>query len=110
MSFPDNVRIVLVEPEHPANIGSAARAMFTLGLSQLVVVKPACDPYSDEACRLAHSAADVIRNIRVVTRVEEALADTVFSVGTTRRARRVGYRILTPAEAVQQIVQREAGA
>src|SRR6185295_16430204 len=101
MSFPNHVRIVLVEPEHPGNIGSAARAMFTLGLSQLVVVKPACDPYSEEACRLAHSAAEVIRTMRVVTRLDEALAETVFSVGTTRRVRRVGYPIFTPEEAVQ---------
>jgi len=106
MSFPADVRIVLVEPEHPGNVGSAARALFTMGMSQLVVVNPACDPCADEALALAHSAADVIRNMRVVSRLEEALADTVFSVGTTRRTRRVAYPVFNPAEAVQQIKER----
>ncbi len=107
MPFPENVRIILVEPEYPGNVGSAARAMFTLGLSQLFVVNPACDPRADEAWWLAHSAANVVRNMRVVSRLEEALADTVFSVGTTRRVRRVGYPIFTPEEAVAQIRSRD---
>jgi tRNA C32,U32 (ribose-2'-O)-methylase TrmJ len=70
MPFPDNVRIVLVEPEFAGNVGSAARALFTMGLSQLVVVNPACDPRADEAYWLAHSAKSVVRNLRVVTRLE----------------------------------------
>jgi TrmH family RNA methyltransferase len=106
MPFPADVRIVLVEPEHAGNVGSAARALFTMGLSQLVVVNPACDPRADEALALAHSAADVVRNIRVVSRLEEALADTVFSIGTTRRTRRVAYPVFNPAEAVCQIAER----
>jgi TrmH family RNA methyltransferase len=110
MPFPSNVRIVLVEPEHPGNVGSAARALFTMGLAQLYVVKPACDPYSQDAYCLAHSAADVVKEIRVVPRLEEALADTVFSVGTTRRTRRVGYPVFTPEEAVGQIHGRGADA
>lgn len=99
MPFPGNVRIVLVEPEYPGNIGSAARAMFTMGLSHLYVVKPACDPHADEAYWLAHSAADVVKNLHVVARLEEALAETVFSIGTTRRTRRLGYPVFTPEEA-----------
>jgi TrmH family RNA methyltransferase len=110
MSFPSNVRIVLVEPEYPGNVGSAARAMFTLGLRELFVVNPVCDPQAEEAFWLAHSAAEVVKNARVVSRLEEALADTVFSVGTTRRVRRVGYPIFTPEEAVAQVRGREGGA
>src|SRR5579872_4707322 len=103
MIFPANVRIVLVGPEHPGNIGSAARALFTMGLSQLCVVCPACDPQGDEAYILAHNAAEVVRNIQMCPRLEDALADTVFSVGTTRRTRRVAYPILLPEEAVGEI-------
>jgi TrmH family RNA methyltransferase len=106
--FPANVRIVLVEPEYPGNVGSTARAMQTMGLSDLVIVAPACDPHSDETYMLAHSAADVVRNLRRVSSLEEALADTVFSVGTTRRTRRVGYPIATPEEAAHQICKRGA--
>ena len=107
MSFPANVRIVLVEPEYPGNIGSAARAMFTMGLAQLVVVNPACDPHAQETYWLAHGAAQVVRDMRVVGRLDEALADTVFSVGTTRRIRRVGYPIYAPEEAARLICERE---
>ena len=107
MSFPANVRIVLVEPEYPGNVGSAARAMFTMGLAELVVVNPACDPHSQETYWLAHSAAQVVRDMRVVGRLDEALADTVFSVGTTRRTRRVGYPVYAPEEAARLICERE---
>lgn len=103
MSYPGNVRIVLVQPETPGNIGSTARAMQTMGLSDLVLVDPVCDPHADEAYMLAHSAADVVRQARIVTSLTEALADTVFSVGTTRRTRRVGYPIFTPEETAREI-------
>src|SRR5262249_14046179 len=106
MAFPGNVRIVLVAPEYPGNVGSAARAMFTMGLSQLFVVDPACDPRADEAYWLAHSAAEIVKNLRGVERLEEALAGTVFSVGTTRRTRRVGYPIFTPEQAAIQALER----
>jgi len=106
MQFPGNVRIVLVQPEHPGNVGSAARAMQTMGLHDLVVVAPNCDPRSSEANALAHSAAEIITNLRVVDSLETALADTVFSVGTTRRTRRVGYPVYTPEETARQIRDR----
>lgn len=106
MPFPQNVRIVLVQPEYPGNVGSTARAMFTLGLSELYVVKPVCDPLGNEAFVLAHSAADVLRNVCVVERLEDALAGTVFSIGTTRRVRRVGYPTFNPEETIAQILAR----
>jgi TrmH family RNA methyltransferase len=104
--FPANVRIVLVEPEHPGNVGSAARALWTMGLEHLVVVNPACDPQSEEAYWLAHAASDVIDHLQVVNNLEEALAGTVFSIGTTRRHRRVAYPVFLPGEAVSQIRER----
>lgn len=108
MSFPNNVRIVLVEPEFPGNIGAASRAMKTMGLSQLVLVSPKCDPQCDEAQRLAHNAADVLAQAQLASRLEDALADTVFSVGTTRRVRRQKYPTYTPEEAVS-LVRQQAG-
>ena len=106
MSILDQVRVVLVEPETPGNIGAAARALQTMGLSQLYAVNPACDPHADEAFWLAHSAADVLKNIRIVPDLNEALADTVFSIGTTRRTRRQGFPEYTPEEAAQLVLQR----
>src|SRR5262249_47313270 len=66
MPLPANVRIVLVQPESPGNIGAAARAMQTMGLSDLVLVAPACDPGADESYMLAHSAANIVRRARIV--------------------------------------------
>ena len=52
-----NLRIVLVQTYHPGNIGSAARAMKTMGLTDLVLVNPRVFP-DEEATRLAAGAAD----------------------------------------------------
>src|SRR5262245_3175013 len=106
MPFPQNVRIVLVQPEFPGNVGSAARAMFTLGLRELYVVDPVCDPRADESFWLAHSAAEVLEAMHVVPTLADALADTVFSIGTSRRTRRVGYPVMNPEDAVGQAAQR----
>ncbi|RPI89931.1 MAG: RNA methyltransferase [Planctomycetaceae bacterium] len=106
MAFPANIRIVLVEPETSGNVGSAARALWTLGLSELVVVAPRCDPRDVEAYRLAHAAGCVLDSLQIVPTLETALAGTVFSVATTRRRRRVAYPVFLPAEAVSQLKQR----
>ena len=54
----DRIRIVLVEPRHPGNIGSAARAMKTMGIDQFVLVDPARFPDPQADWRAA-GAADV---------------------------------------------------
>ena len=56
----DNVRIVLVNTSHPGNIGSAARAMKTMGLSQLVLVEPKAFP-APEAVTLSSGATEYPR-------------------------------------------------
>lgn len=106
MSFLDGIRIVLVEPEFPGNVGSSARAMQTMGLSRLVVVRPQCDPLSDEAHWLAHNSADVLKGMQIVDRLDEALDGTVFSVGTSMRKRRVWNPIYNPEEAAVLIRER----
>lgn len=100
MSFPANIRIVLVEPEFPGNIGSSARALQTMGLSELFVVRPQCDPLADEARWLAHNSVGLLERMQIVDSLEQALDGTVFSVGTSRRTRRVWYPIYSPEESV----------
>lgn len=101
-----HVRIVLVAPEYPGNVGSTARAMSTMGLTQLYVVNPVCNPLADEAYWLAHAAADVLSGLRVVPTLEEALADTVFSIGTSRRQRRQHFPFFTPDETANTVLQK----
>lgn len=81
-----NIRIVLVQTYHPGNIGAAARAMKTMGLTDLVLVNPRQFPDS-EATRLAAGAEDLVDNARVVGSLEEAVADCVQVVGASARLR-----------------------
>ncbi|WP_017430235.1 RNA methyltransferase [Vreelandella jeotgali] len=80
------LRIVLVQTFHPGNIGAAARAMKTMGLTELVLVNPRAFP-DDEATRLAAGAADVVENARVVGSLTEAVNDCVQVVGASARLR-----------------------
>ena len=81
-----NVRIVLVETFHPGNIGAAARALKNMGLEQLWLVNPREFP-SDEADSRAAGAKDLLDQARVVSSVEEAIADCQLVVGTSARER-----------------------
>ncbi|MBW5801777.1 RNA methyltransferase [Halomonas elongata] len=81
-----NIRIVLVQTYHPGNIGASARAMKTMGLTDLVLVNPRCFP-DPEASRLAAGAEDVVDQARVVSSLSEAVADCVQVVGASARLR-----------------------
>ena len=78
------VRIVLVHTSLPANIGAAARAMLTMGLSQLRLVAPAHFPHAD-ATALAAGAAALLDRARVVATLDEALAGTRLAIESTSR-------------------------
>lgn len=81
-----NIRIVLVHTFHPGNIGATARAMKTMGLTQLVLVNPRAFP-DEEATRLAAGATDVLDNARCVSTLGDALQDCVQVVGASARLR-----------------------
>jgi tRNA (cytidine32/uridine32-2'-O)-methyltransferase len=81
-----NIRIVLVQTYHPGNIGASARAMKTMGLSDLVLVAPRRFP-DPEANRLAAGAEDVVAAARVVESLVEAVGDCVQVVGASARLR-----------------------
>ncbi|MCC3433203.1 MAG: RNA methyltransferase, partial [Microcoleus sp. PH2017_04_SCI_O_A] len=55
-----NIRIVLVEPAGPLNVGSVARVMKNMGLHQLILVNPQCDYLGEEARLMAVRAADIL--------------------------------------------------
>ena len=80
-----NIRIVLVEPQGAFNIGSVARVMKNMELSDLALVNPA-DFKNDEAYKGSVGAKDLLNSAVVFTRVKDALKDTHIVVGTTRRA------------------------
>lgn len=81
-----NIRIVLCEPHHAGNIGAAARAMKTMGLSRLFLVKPENFP-SDEATRRASRASDVLDAAQVCDTLNEALSGVALAVACSARTR-----------------------
>ena len=97
-AYLDNIRIILTRTSHPANIGSAARAMKTMGLHKLTIVAPNLmatpmtenppifDPehpqsfkLPEESFILASGAADVLENATIAASLDEALADTTIA-------------------------------
>lgn len=99
----DNLHIVLVETSHPGNIGAAARAAKTMGLSRLRLVKPRLFPH-DDAAAFASGAAELLEAAQIYPTLAEAVADCRMVVGTTARRRTVGAPILGPGEAAQQML------
>ncbi len=92
------IRVVLVEPSHPGNIGGAARALKTMGMGQLVVVNPGRFPDPQAEWRAA-GAQDVLDATRVCASLAEAIADCHWVVGTSTRSRRIPW----PVGSAQQI-------
>jgi tRNA (cytidine32/uridine32-2'-O)-methyltransferase len=97
--FPaDRLRIVLVGTQHPGNIGSAARAIRTMGLARLVLVAPERFPHP-EAVALAAGAVGVLETAIVTGTLAEAVADCRLVLGCTARSRRIALDELHPRQA-----------
>lgn len=82
----------MVEPSHPGNVGSAARALKTMGFTNLTLVRPRVAGVSRnaEAISLASGALDVLTQARVCDSLEEALADCTMAFALTARGRDLG--------------------
>lgn len=102
-----NVRIVLVAPTHPGNIGAAARAMRTMGLRDLWLVRPHRFP-SAEATGRAAGAFDLLDRVRVADDLEEAIADCRWTIAATARPRQLEWERFAPAQAGCELVRRAA--
>jgi TrmH family RNA methyltransferase len=97
------IRIVLVDPAHPGNIGAVARAMKNMGLNELHLVRPRFFPNSEATAR-ASGAEDVLNAARVHESFEDAIAECGFVVGTSARSRHLAFDLVEPRECAQQIV------
>lgn len=92
-----NIRIILVGTTHPGNIGATARAMKTMGLSQLYLVAPKIFP-SQNAYEMAAGADDILENAVVVGNLDEAIADCQLVLATSARPRGIDLPGLDPRE------------
>jgi tRNA C32,U32 (ribose-2'-O)-methylase TrmJ len=77
----DRFVVVLDRPQDPINVGAVVRAVKNMGLRRLRLVRPA--PFErEELLRIAHHSEDLLDWIEVFDGLDDALADTVFVVGT----------------------------
>ena len=103
-----SIRIVLVRTSLARNIGSTARAMKAMGLTDLVLVTPKSFP-DPEADALASGADDLLRGARVVSTMQEALGDCVAAFALSARLREWGPELLDARAAAADACARTPG-
>lgn len=97
-----DIRVVLSHTSHPGNIGAAARAMKTMGLSRLYLVRPKYFPHADATAR-ASGADDILAATRVCDTLEEATQDCRLVLGASARTRSIPCPVISPAECARRI-------
>lgn len=100
----EHIRIVLVNPTHPGNIGATARAMKNMGLSTMYLVGPSGFP-GPEATARASGADDILAAAKVVETFPEALVGCRLVVGTSARGRRIPWPALDPGACAEMLVR-----
>ncbi|MFN3234559.1 MAG: tRNA (cytosine(32)/uridine(32)-2'-O)-methyltransferase TrmJ [Gammaproteobacteria bacterium] len=104
-----NIKIVLVNTSHPGNIGSAARAMKTMGLSQLALVSPKTFP-SEKAIAMSAGADDVLSQAVVHDTLFDAIKDCQLVIASSARDRERPWPMLTPKACAEKLVQESQAA
>ena len=101
----DRLRFVLVDTSHPGNVGAAARAMRTMGFSDLVLVNPRYENVleHDEAIAFASGATEVLARARVVATLDEALEGCNFCVALSARLREFSPPVYQPRPLARQL-------
>lgn len=96
----NHLQIIMVNTTLPANIGSAARAMHTMGLSQLTVIDPKL-PIDDTSYAHAAGGTHILNNAKVVDTLEDAIADSKLIFAASSRSRTMPRPVVTPSQAAQ---------
>jgi tRNA/rRNA methyltransferase len=110
MSLFRRVRFVLVETSRPGNIGAAARAMKTMGFSELVLVRPRSEHalVDAEAVAFASGAQDILAGALIVDSIEEALQGCNFAAAVSARLREYSPPVLAPRALASHLVANDA--
>lgn len=103
----DRIQIVLIETSHSGNIGSAARAMKTMGLKQLRLVKPK-QAIDEQAEALSAGAKDVLEQAQLFESFDAAVADCQLVIGTSARLRHLQNTLIEPRACGELAIQRAA--
>lgn len=100
-----HLSIVLVSPARPENIGAAARAMKTMGFTDLRIVDS--QAHLEPATRwVAHGSGEILDNITTYATLADALHDISFTVATTARSRAKYHYYATPTELVPMLEEK----
>jgi len=99
-----NLRIVLVRPTHPGNVGATARAMKNMSLRNLYLVEPENFP-SPQASDRAVGADDLLQNASICASLDEALVGCHLVIGTSARQRRIEWPALDPESCARRLVE-----
>ncbi|MBP0009715.1 MULTISPECIES: RNA methyltransferase [unclassified Roseofilum] len=102
------IKIVLVEPSGPLNVGASARIMKNMGLSQLVLVNPQCDLQSPEAKQMAVHAQEILSSAQVVDSLPEALQNCQKVAATMGRTISLPTALETPNTLVPWLLSGES--
>ncbi len=100
-----NIVVVLDEPKDVVNIAGVIRVMMNMGLSRLRLVKPQ-EFDLHRITGIAHRSDELAESAEMFPSLEEALADTVFVLGTSARARTAQRNYLRPRAVAPQVVER----
>ena len=100
----NRIRIILVRTFHPGNIGSAARSMKTMGLSDLCLVSPKDFP-SLEANKMAAGAEDMLNSVTISESLEQAITDCTTVIASTARPRGYDLPELSPDQAARMLLK-----
>jgi tRNA/rRNA methyltransferase len=104
------IKIILVEPAGELNIGSIARVMKNMGLNQLVIVNPQCDPFSETAKIMAVHGVDVLENATIVDSLPLALTGTQRAIATTGRNRGFPTLLETPKQVLPWLLEDQSSS
>jgi tRNA/rRNA methyltransferase len=88
LSFQDNLHVVLIEPEYAGNLGSVMRAMANMGTKNLTLVNPKADRTEGMAKAMSVAAYPLLLEAKIVASLPDALEDSHWSLGLTRRSGR----------------------
>ncbi|WP_301099032.1 tRNA (cytosine(32)/uridine(32)-2'-O)-methyltransferase TrmJ [Otariodibacter sp.] len=105
MEILHNIKIVLIETSHSGNIGSTARAIKTMGLTQLRLVSPKQE-IDEQAIALSAGAKDVLENVEVFDSFNSAVADCQLVIGTSARLRHLQSTLIEPRACGELAIQR----
>lgn len=99
------VRIVLVEPAGALNVGSIARVIKNMGLNQLLLVNPTCDPTGEEARRMAVHAIDILEAAQIAKSIPDALIGCQRVIATAVRSRSPDVPLESPRSALPWLLE-----